>query len=255
MRRIFIVSGKIIGLLQIFWGLTYLSSISLFMSQMGRTEPSMARAMAIQIGGVAGYAVLAFGMAWLLLARTEWLADKLKIPTDDHLPSLSDDVLLRAGIKLIGVYVLATAVPALARAVAEVATFSAWQSYLGILMTRLVPAVFRVAIAILLAIRTDFVLRVISRGENTHGKKILIGGFVLLLLYALLARGLDMHPWLRQRGMTSPGSVGRSLTEEHTVIREPATNAPARDEWFGTPDWDDGHAVATNVVTVEISEF
>jgi len=257
----FVVAGKIIGLLQVFWAVTYLASIGLVLGQMARMEPGMARAMAIQLGGIVGYSVLAFGMAWLLLARTEWLADKLKIPADDPLPSLSDDVVLHAGIKVVGVYIVATGVPALARAVADAAAISAWQSHLSASLTRIVPAVLKVVLAVLLTIRTDFVLRVISKGEKTHGRKILIGGFVLLVLVALLTRGLAMHPWLRHRRMMSQGSASTSVTDKHVVIREPGTNAPAAsDEWFGESDWTDpsepdGHAVATNVVVVEVGGF
>lgn len=261
MRRIFVAAGKIIGLLQVFWALTYLASIGLVLGQMARTEPGMARAITIQLGGIVGYAVLAFGMAWLLLVRTEWLADKLKIPADDPLPSLSDDVVLHAGIKVVGVYIIATGVPALARAVADAAVSSAWQSHLTVSLSRIVPAVLKVVLAVLLTIRTEFVLRVISKGEKTHGRKILVGGFVLLILVVLLTRGLAMHPWLRYRKMVSRASAGTSVTDKHAVIREPATNVPAAsDEWFGESDWTDpaepdGDAVATEVVVVEVDGF
>ena len=186
MRRLFIVLAKLIGLLQIYWGLTYLSSISLFIGQMARMESSEASQIAIQIGGILGFAVLAFGMAWLLLTRTQWIADKLRIEADDQLPVLSDDVVLNAGIKVVGVYILAGAIPGLIKSVSEASAWGLWDGRLTAIWTKILPSVLQVALALLLTIRTNFVLNLLAKGEKTQGKRIVIGGFILLAFLLVL---------------------------------------------------------------------
>ena len=102
MRRLFIVLAKIIGLLQVYWGLTYFFSIVIFIRNMGQMASSGADSSMSQVLGILLYAVLAFGTAWLLLFKTEWLADKIKVESDNELPSLSQDVVLNVGVKIIG---------------------------------------------------------------------------------------------------------------------------------------------------------
>ena len=70
MRRIFMVLAKLIGLLQIYWGLTYVSSIALYVGQMARMESSEFGELAILMGGILCFAFLAFGMAWFLLLQS-----------------------------------------------------------------------------------------------------------------------------------------------------------------------------------------
>lgn len=48
---------------------------------------------------------LSLGMAWLLLARTEWLADKLKIRDEGGVEGVEKYPLMLIGVKLIGLYV------------------------------------------------------------------------------------------------------------------------------------------------------
>lgn len=235
MRRIFIVLAKLIGLLQIYWGLTYLSSIALFIGQMARMESSEFGRLAIQMGGILGFALLAFGMAWLLLARTEWIADKLKVESDHQLPALSDDVVLRAGIKVVGVYILANAIPGLVKAVSEASAYGLWDGHLTAIWTKIIPSVLQVALALLLAIRTDRVLSLLAKGEKAQGKRIIIGGLVVLAILILLGRGLMIHPWLQHRTTYSPGPVHRSYPAGGTVIVEKDTNTPAARDWYTVP--------------------
>ena len=235
MRRIFIVLAKLIGLLQIYWGLTYLSSIALFIGQMARMESSEFGQLAIQMGGILGFALLAFGMAWLLLARTEWIADKLKIKVDDQLPVLSDDVVLQAGIKVVGVYILANAIPGLVKAISEASAYGLWDGHLTTLWTKIIPSVLQVALALFLAIRTKHVLSLLAKGEKAQGKKVIIGGLLILAVLILLGRGLTIHPWLQDRPSYSSSPVRHSYSRGNTVIIEKDTNTPAAREWYTVP--------------------
>lgn len=235
MRRMFIVLAKLIGLLQIYWGLTYLSSIALFIGQMARMESSEFGQFAIQMGGILGFALFAFGMAWALLVRTEWLADKLKIHSDDQLPALSDDTVLRAGIKVVGVYILANAVPGLVKAISEASVYGLWEGRLTAIWTKIIPSVLQIALALLLALRTERVLSLLAKGEKAQGKKIIAGGLVLLALLILLGRGLTIHPWLQHRTTYSSSPVRHSYPEGGTVIIKKDTNTPAARDWYTVP--------------------
>ena len=233
MRRIFIVLAKLIGLLQIYWGLTYLSSIALFIGQMARMESSEFGQLAIQMGGILGFALLAFGMAWVLLARTEWLADKLKIHADDELPALSDDVVLRAGIKLVGVYILANAIPGLIKAISEASAYGLWEGRLTAIWTKITPSVLQVALGLFLAIRTERILSLLAKGEKAQGKKVIICSLLILAVLILLGRGLTIHPWLHSRSRYSSGPVRHS--QGNTVIIEKDTNTPTARDWYTVP--------------------
>jgi len=233
MRRIFIVLAKLIGLLQIYWGLTYLSSIALFIGQMARMESSEFGQLAIQMGGILGFALLAFGMAWVLLARTEWLADKLKIHADDELPALSDDVVLRAGIKLVGVYILANAIPGLIKAISEASAYGLWEGRLTAIWTKIIPSVLQVALGLFLAIRTERILSLLAKGEKAQGKKVIICSLLILAVLILLGRGLTIHPWLHSRSRYSSGPVRHS--QGNTVIIEKDTNTPTARDWYTVP--------------------
>ncbi|MBM4147597.1 MAG: hypothetical protein FJ224_00925 [Lentisphaerae bacterium] len=235
MRRLFVVLAKLIGLLQIYWGLTYLSSIALFIGQMPRTESCEFRPLAVQIGGIAAFALLSFGMAWALLTRTEWLADKLKIRADDPLPALSDDVVLRAGVKLVGVYILANAIPGLVKAIAEASAYGLWEGRLAAIWIRIAPSVLQVGLALFLAVRTGSLLRLLAMGEKTQGRKIIIGGVVTVAILLLLGRGLTIHPWLQNRGNHSFKPIRRPPPESCIVITGKDTNTPAARGWYARP--------------------
>ena len=169
MRRLFIVLAKIIGLLQIYWGLTYLSSISLFISQLAvitSTEPAQPMQYVIQSGGIVFFSLLCFGMAWLLLARTEWLADKLNVQEEGESRELKDDVILRVGIKLIGVYVTVYAIPALAKALSELATFGlGYVKSIG-LWTKILPATLQLVLGLFVMFRSDKVVDLVAGNKK-----------------------------------------------------------------------------------------
>jgi hypothetical protein len=131
------------------------------------------------------------------ISQTEWLADKLKIRSDEQLPPLADDAILRVGIKIVGVYILANAIPGLVKAVSEASAHGLWTGRLTAIETKIIPAVLQVALALFLAIRTERVLGLLAKGEKAQGKKIVIGSLVILAILILLGRGLAIHPWLQ----------------------------------------------------------
>lgn len=234
MRRIFIVLAKLIGLLQLYWGLTYLASIPVFMGQMTGIESNFGGGfLAKQVGGLLCYALISFAMAWLMLARTDWLAGRLNIQTDDQFPVVSDDVVLKAGIKIVGVYILVHAIPSLVKSVADSSSLALEGGWFRAIMSNILSPLLRAVISLLLLIRTEMVLSLIARGEKADGKRILTGGLALLALLILLVLALTTNPYLQTYSRTSDvttysdGPVYRSLPKGDTegVVKDKTPSA------------------------------
>lgn len=124
MRRLFIVLAKLFGLVQIYWTLTYFVQIGFLMGRIVRIPyPSLGQ-MVVEVIGVIVYTALSAGMAWLLITKTDWLADKLKIGSETvESEGIKEDILLRCGVKLIGLFVTVYAIPALIRALLQSGIF------------------------------------------------------------------------------------------------------------------------------------
>ena len=211
MRRVFIVLAKLMGLLQIYWGLTFLTSVVMIFAHMPGGEGD--REFAMQLLGVCIYGVVAFGAAWLLLARTEWLADRLGIEADSAPVTLSKDVVLQAGMKLIGVYFLTRALPSLVRGVMQVSRVGDWGGSASALWTTTLPTVLQIVLALLLLIRTRWILGVIAKGEAASGKRIAVGGIVILGVLLLLGHMVYRNRW-------GSGIAGRSSSVTDTYYED-----------------------------------
>ena len=117
MRRLFIVLAKLLGLLQIYWALVYFVQLGFWLGRLVRVPSPSLGQMVLEVVGIIVYTALSIGMAWLLIAKTDWLADKLKIDTEtEESTDLKEDVILRCGVKFIGLFVAIYAVPAIVRA-------------------------------------------------------------------------------------------------------------------------------------------
>jgi MFS family permease len=261
MRRLFIVFAKLLGVLQIYWSIAYLSSILVFASsvaKMGDSEPWQAL---MHYSGFLVYAALTIVFAWLFLARTTWLADKLKIPKDDDLPALSKDALLNAGIKLIGIYVLAKAIPSLVQGIATASAYRGlWDRAPSVIWTTILPPVLQVIVGLLLTIRTSFVVRIMERGEQARGARILIGGIGILAVLLLFARGLAMNRGHAYRRQSMPLSPTVSYSTRTRAIVENTTNDLSNIELYAVPAAGDtaftnGLPSSTNASIVEVVDF
>ncbi len=239
MRKFFIAVAKVFGLLQVYYGLAYVTSIIPMIGMMTRAASDAGVGVAATsfsgeslpytMAGLVGTLVLTFGVAWLLLFRTQWLADKLSIPEEAISDGLAQDAIILIGIILMGLQVTIRAAPAFVAACFRPAGFGSWT-----LSSMLSPAI-KLAFGLLLAIRPQLVLRLLGQGEKTHGKKIVIGGLVILALLILLGRGLTMHPWLQHRTTYSSGPVHHSYSEGNTVIIEKGPNTPAARDRYSVP--------------------
>lgn len=138
--------------------------------------------MVFATGGMVATLVLTFGVAWLLLFRTDWLADKLAVPELDVQPSLSPESILHVGARLIGLYVVIQAGPALVgqlgytiSGIREIVGLSdsvevgfMERMILGRIWSGLVAPGLKLALGLLLVLKTDSVLKWIDTAKRNE---------------------------------------------------------------------------------------
>jgi hypothetical protein len=234
MRRVFVVFAKLLGLLQIYWGLSYLVSITFFMRQMsdmGGFSPFF---------GLALYCVLSFGIAWILLLRTEWLADKLDIKAEGPEFSMSADATLRVGMKIAGAFMLAKSLPNFVKFGCDLALLETFNSYLAAKWINVVPIILKIVFSLLLLIRTSFVVGLIAKGEAAPGKRVAFGSVFLLAAILFLSHGVSRFAVSRQRDKDS-----FSVTDKHSVPPRDRSEDSDRQDWYRIPSGP--VAVATNL--------
>jgi len=234
MRRFFVVSAKLLGLLQVYWGVAYIGSSAIFLSQLSRMAMSERGGTLIILMGMVGLTVVHFGVAWLLIARTEWLADRLQIEDDGRPIVLSDDRILDAGIKVLGVYIFVQATPGLIQAVCSASSSGLWVGNVTSIWTMIVPAVLRVFLALLLTIRTSAVLRLFARAERLGNKTLILGGCVILAMLVVVGRSVALHPWLESLQHRS-SSVTDSFCEPCVPVDNEGEASLPR-EWLSLPE-------------------
>jgi hypothetical protein len=121
MRTLFIAVCKVCGLLQVYTGLVYITSVlpimrmleNMFISKGGVVEmrTSCGSSLSLTATSVMALLALTFGAAWLLLFRAEWLADRLKVPENEGQSPVSGAVILDAGVRLLGLFAIIQAAP------------------------------------------------------------------------------------------------------------------------------------------------
>lgn len=165
MRRLFLVLTKLVGLLQVYWAFVNFMQIGFAISMMIHSEPTQIGQLLFGLIGVVLYFCLSLGMAWLLLARTDWIADKLKISDEGESGIPQDDVILRTGVKLIGLYVTVYAIPELAKALLESQVFISWQ--VGIhFWTKILPAAIQLGLGLFFTFKSSKVLEWMTRDKE-----------------------------------------------------------------------------------------
>ena len=162
MRSLFLVLAKLFGLLQLYYGLIAFMQLVPVLFTM-RTE------FPVQIFGnlvgTAFFLAVSIGMAWLLLVRTEWLADKLKIRDETGIGGLDKEPILLVGVKLIGVYVTVHAIPALVGCVVEL-RWIWWSSSEWRVWSRIVSSVLELGLGVFLMLQSTKVVEMITERKR-----------------------------------------------------------------------------------------
>jgi hypothetical protein len=164
MRRLFIVLAKIAGLLQLYWTLANFLQVGYPLFHM--FEQSVAGVPNTYYIGMVLYFVLLFGMSWVLIARTEWLADRLKIREDGEICKIDAQSVLLVGVKLIGLYVLVSAIPRLANSLSQLTLplfdENEYRSNLLHSLKYITPVLLQLALGFFLAFKPETVVKIIS---------------------------------------------------------------------------------------------
>jgi len=190
MRTLFIAVGQVFGVVQTYYGLAYITSIipALYMMQQPSCDTNgevVARSFSgttitLATGSMIATLLLTFGVAWLLLFQTEWLANKLKIPEQNIQSSLTGETVFCVGARLLGLFVIVQAFPELVGRLEN--TISGIQKLAGAcdsldqgvfgrivfstLWTSLVAPALKVVMGLILAFKTDSVLHCISKRKT-----------------------------------------------------------------------------------------
>jgi len=231
MRKLFIVVAKVFGLLQVYYGLAYVTSIIPFFAMFARTASNTGvevtstsfsgESLPFTLVGLLATLVLTFGVAWLLLFRTTWIADKLGIPEEQAEVVLANDSILLIGIILIGVYITAKAAPALVSGCFRPSYYENW------ILSSVLPPALRLLFGLFLSIRPRLVLSLLDRGEKTQGKRIIIGCLLTLALLVVAGRGVSKYQSKNQHEYSSSYTL-----PSNTEFVSHETKHVSRDQWY-----------------------
>jgi hypothetical protein len=146
MRELTIVLLKLLGVLGIYWALHVVPEIGMGLSVLYSPSAHGIHAGWYFYSMLSSFIVTVL-FAVVLLARTEWIALKLSLPSSsDGLASFSPAQALRVGFVLIGVFVLLEAAPEFVQVLYEASHFGESPGYYR--WARIIGAVAKLILAI-----------------------------------------------------------------------------------------------------------
>jgi len=132
-------------------------------------------------------AILCFVFAWLLIFKTDWIADKMRVSKDENpCTPLEKSTLFPMGIQLLGGYFLLTAVPSFLYAIASsyrIGFDKASASWEGTIAG--LPWMGQICLAVICIFKADAIVQFIANKANVKWIKIIV--CVLVTLLALIA--------------------------------------------------------------------
>jgi len=195
MRRLFIILAKIVGIVLLYRWVLYFTSLLVLFTNISDLEMDDDGSVSLYIVGLIIYILLAVSGSYILILKTDWLADKLGVKDDDVFPSIANDVVLLSGFKLIGVYVFLNALPAVFTAVFRVGSYSMAGGLSKYIWTGALPAVIQIILSMFLLVRTESVLNFLKKGEKVHSKYIFSGTILVLALLVLVGSTIAKTKW------------------------------------------------------------
>lgn len=154
MKKLFLVFSKLLGLVQLYMALLTSTQLVVMLGMVARTDQIPLRGVLLGGIGLAIYLAVSLAIAWLLLARTDWLAAKVGIRDETPVEGLERLPALIVGICLIGVFVTVEALPRLARILIDLQR--AW--HYGphqLIWGQLAPVLLQLFLGLVLALRPD----------------------------------------------------------------------------------------------------
>ena len=162
MKKLFVVFAKLLGLVQLYLALLTATQLVVMLGMVVRTDQIPLRDVLLGGVGLAIYLAVSLAIAWLLLAKTDWLAAKVGIRDETPIEGLERLPALIVGICLIGVFVTVESLPRLARILIDLQR--AW--HYGphqLIWGQLAPVLLQLLLGLVLALRPNTVVGWIAR--------------------------------------------------------------------------------------------
>ncbi len=161
MRRLFLVLAKLMGLFQLYQTIYSGYILISFLAEHLKENLDLASTLCMVC-----YIVLLLPITWILLFRTEWLADRLGIQDDGEIGGPEKFPVLLVGVKLIGVYITAYAIPSLVTELPSTLAVLKNPNEGTLLWHAIIPAVLQVVIGLFLALKSDYVVKIITKKKE-----------------------------------------------------------------------------------------
>lgn len=183
MRTLFIALCKVFGLWSFFQGIVYVTQAIPVMLMLGShaditvSIQAMGSAFTVSVLSASLGILLAAAVAWILIFRSEWLADTLQIKDTTDQSPVNAETILSAGIRFIGLIVIIRAAPELlikagqmifviqdlVRINEHFVPGIITQSFVTQFLSNVLAPLLKLAMGCLLAFRADYVLEKIYK--------------------------------------------------------------------------------------------
>ena len=162
MKKLFLVLAKLLGVVQLYMALMTATQLVVMLGMVVRTDQIPLRSVLLGGVGLAIYLAVSLGIAWILIARTDWLAAKVGIQDDTPVEGLERLPALLVGICLIGIFVTVESLPRLARILIDLQR--AWQyGPQHLIWGQMTPVLLQLFLGLVLALRPNTVVGWIAR--------------------------------------------------------------------------------------------
>ncbi|NCA81209.1 MAG: hypothetical protein EOM72_00485 [Opitutae bacterium] len=161
MKKLFLVFAKLLGLIQLYTALLGVTQMAIMMSLVSRSDSGSLSGVLPSLAGLTIYLAVALVIAWVLLAKTEWLARKVGVGDEAPVEGLERVPALIVGVALIGIFVTVRSLSPLARALLEFRQI--WDSSPQLALRQLAPVALQLALGLLLALKPGFVAAFVGR--------------------------------------------------------------------------------------------
>jgi hypothetical protein len=165
MRRWFLVLAKFLGLLLITWIVGRTGEFCYVFFRTIRPGEYLIEPLLPQRVCLIVFFILSGGMAWVLLRRTGWLADKLDIPNDELPGEINKEVMLYCGTILLGIYVTVQSAPRLVGALLRIPRHEEFLFRLDS-WSQVISEAMALTLGLLLLLRTPLVLKWIAQVQT-----------------------------------------------------------------------------------------
>ena len=162
MKNLFSVLAKLLGLVQLYLALLTAMQLVVMLTMVSRSDSIPLRGILLGGAGLAIYLAVSLAIAWILIARTDWLAAKVGIQDDTPVEGLERLPALLVGICLIGIFVTVESLPRLARILIDLQR--AWQyGPQHLIWGQMTPVLLQLFLGLVLALRPNAVVGWIAR--------------------------------------------------------------------------------------------